>query len=80
MIENEQIAKQLVDTLNECSRLLNESIRMVQTKCSDAEFQAYRTGAGRVMGYIYTDVLAPIYHKHPKLEPPIIREPDPNFP
>lgn len=80
MIEDEKIAKELIAVLNDCSRKLNDSIRLVQQKCSDEEFQAYRKGAGLVMGYIYTDVLAKIYHKHPSLEPPEIREPDPHYP
>lgn len=80
MIQDEGIAKQIIDTMDQCSHLLNESIRSVQANCSDEEFQAYRKGVGMVMGYIYTDVLAVIYNKHPVLEPPAIREPDPHFP
>jgi hypothetical protein len=28
-----------------------------------------------VMGYLYTDVLAPIYKQHPSLEPPELKAP-----
>lgn len=79
MIEDPKIAKEIAATLTDCSSKLNESIRLVQQKCNDDEFQKYRKSAGFVMGYLYTDVLAKIYHKHPDLEPPEIREPD-NFP
>ena len=80
MIEDEKIAKEIIAVLNDCSSKLNESIRLVQQKCTHEEFQNYRRGAGFVIGYIYTEVLAKIYHKHPQLEPPEIREPDPNYP
>lgn len=73
MIHSHDIAKQLIDTLDDCSEKINESIRLVQEKCSDEEFQAYRKAAGFVMGYIYTDVVAPLHKEHPDLEPPELR-------
>ena len=80
MIEDEKIAREVIAVLQDCSSKLNESIRLVQQRCTDEEFQKYRKGAGFVMGYLYTEVLAKLYHKHPHLEPPEIREPDPHFP
>jgi len=76
VIHDHDIAKQLIDTLDECSERINETIRLVQEKCSDDEFQAYRKAAGFVMGYLYTDVVAPIHKEHPDLEPPELREED----
>lgn len=69
MIKDENIAKKLISVLNDCSSEMNESIRLVQKNCTDEEFNAYREAAGFVMGYMYTDVLAPIYKAHPDLEP-----------
>jgi len=74
MIENSNIAKQVINVLDECSSKINETIRLVQENCSNEEFEKYRKAAGFVMGYIYTDVVAPLYHKHPELEPPELRE------
>ena len=59
--------------MNECSAKLNETIILVQDNCSDDEFIEYRKAAGFVMGYIYTDVLRPIYKQHPELEPPELK-------
>ena len=73
MIRDHDIAKQLVNTLDDCSERINETIRLVQEKCSDEEFHTYRRAAGFVMGYIYTDVVAPLYKEHPDLEPPELR-------
>lgn len=74
MVHDHDIAKQLIDTLDGCSERINESIRLVRDKCSDEEFLLYQKAAGFVMGYIYTDVVAPIYKEHPDLEPPELRE------
>lgn len=74
MIKSYDIAKEVIEVLDDCSSRINETIRLVQEKCSDEEFQAYREAAGFVMGYIYTDVVAPIYKEHPELEPPELRE------
>lgn len=74
MIENRDTAKQVIEVLDECSSKINETIRLVQENCSNEEFEKYRRAAGFVMGYIYTDVVAPLYHKHPELEPPELGE------
>lgn len=75
MIHDKEIAKQINDLMERCSSELNESIRLVQQKCTAEEFAAYRQGAGMVMGYIYTDVLAPLWKEHPELEPTGLQEP-----
>jgi len=73
MIRDRDIAKQLIDTLDDCSQRINETIRLVQENCSDEEFRAYRKAAGFVMGYIYTDVVAQLYKEHPDMEPPELK-------
>lgn len=77
MIHDKEIAKQVIDVLDDCSSRINESIRLVQQRCSEEEFAKYRKAAGFVMGYIYTEVVAPLHHKHPELEPPELREKGP---
>lgn len=75
MIRDRKLAEQLIDVLNDCSNRMDKSIRLVQEKCSEEEFIAYRKAAGLVMGYLYTDALAPIYKQHPELEPPELKPP-----
>lgn len=75
MIRDRALAKQLIEVLNDCSNKIDKSIELVQEKCTDEEFIAYRKAAGMVMGYLYTDVLAPIYKQHPDLEPPELKPP-----
>lgn len=74
MIKDHDIAEQIIDVLDDCSSRINETIRLVQEKCSDEKFQSYRKAARFVMGYIYTDVVAPLHKEHPDLEPPELRQ------
>ena len=74
MISDHEIAKQVIDVLDDCSSRINETIRLVQDHCSDEEFSSYRMAAGFIMGRIYTDIVAHIHHLHPDLEPPELRE------
>jgi hypothetical protein len=76
MIKNYSVAKELIEVLDDCSSKINETIRLVQEECTDEEFQVYRKAAGFVMGYIYTDVVAPLYKEHPELEPPELTSDD----
>jgi len=69
MIHDKQIAKRMLDLMDAISHQVNESIREVQEQCTEEEFKAYRRGAGLVMGYAFTDVMVPIYEKHPDLKP-----------
>ena len=76
MIVDKEIAKRVVAVLDECSERINETIRDVQRACSDEEFKQYRQAAGVVMGYIYTDVVAPLHKQHPELEPEELKRRD----
>jgi hypothetical protein len=69
VIHDKKLAKRMLDLMDAISGQVNESIREVQQQCTEEEFQAYRRGAGRVMGYAYTDVMTPIYQEHPDLKP-----------
>ncbi|MCO7223204.1 hypothetical protein [Pleionea sp. CnH1-48] len=69
MIKDKELAKKIVAVVDECSKQLNSTICEVKDNCSKDEFNSYRKAAGFVMGYIYTDIVAPIYSKHPELEP-----------
>lgn len=75
MIKNRDLARQVIDALDESSSVINESIRLVKERCTEEEFVAYRKAAGFVIGYLYTDVLAPIFKQHPDLEPEELKPP-----
>lgn len=47
---------------------INESIRdLMMTGPSGAQLNEYRRAAGRVLGYLYTDLLRPIVADHADL-------------
>lgn len=69
MIKDKKICEHIISEMNNCAVSLDQTIRMVQEQCSQDEFEKYRKAAGFVLGYIYTDVLRPIYRDHPDLEP-----------
>lgn len=75
MIKDKELAAHVITVMDECSERINETIREVQQRCSDDEFSKYRQAAGVVMGYIYTDVVAPLHKQHPELEPEELKTP-----
>ena len=48
---------------------LNESVALAKERCSEAEFKAYRTVVGRLMGEMLLEVMNPLYVEHPDLKP-----------
>ena len=69
MIKNESVAKQVSDLMVELSQKINDSIILVQEKCTEEEFTTYRRVAARVLGEIYLDIMTPVYQLHPSLKP-----------
>ena len=64
-----EAAQQLSDQLNDIVGRLNESIKLVQLNCDEAEFAAYRKVVGRVMGNLILEVINPLYEKNPEVKP-----------
>lgn len=48
---------------------LNESVALAKERCTDAEFKAYRTVVGTLMGEMLLSVMNPLYKEHPDLKP-----------
>ncbi len=48
---------------------LDRHLAKLQTHLEPEEFRKLRSGFGLVMGYLWTDVAAPIYAAHPDLKP-----------
>jgi len=68
MIHDRDVAARLSNLMIEIAGKMNDSIRLVQQRCTEAEFQAYRRAASRVMGAV-RDVMNPLYEAHPDLKP-----------
>ena len=70
-----RVAEQVVPVILEVTRKLNATIALVQQECTEEEFIAYRRAAGHAMGYLFADIVRPIFHEHPDLEPEELRDP-----
>ncbi|MRG97860.1 hypothetical protein [Polyangium spumosum] len=46
-----------------------DAIAIVRASLSEPERKEYIMGFGRALGYLYTDVLSPLYQEHPDLKP-----------
>jgi hypothetical protein len=51
------------------SSTLDKHLRKIMDKCSKEDFEKMRSGVGYVMGYLYTDIMEPIWHMYPELRP-----------
>ncbi len=74
MIKNKKIAKDIINGLLDCSGDINELILKVKSNCSNEEFESFRNASGFLLGYMYTEILASLYHEHPGLEPEDLRK------
>ncbi|HEX4267793.1 MAG TPA: hypothetical protein VHY36_07905 [Steroidobacteraceae bacterium] len=73
MIENGRIAKQISDLMLEFGARLNESVLLVKNGCSEEELDVYRSAIGEIMGNMLTEIMNPLYKRHPTLKPKELR-------
>jgi len=66
---NKTLAEQTSLLLLRVSAKLDAQLRMLKTQCADEEFQVYLRGFGYVLGYMFTEIMTPIYAEHPDLKP-----------
>jgi hypothetical protein len=48
---------------------LHDAAALVHARCSGEERKEYIIGLGRALGYLYADVLTPLYKEYPDLKP-----------
>lgn len=76
MIADADVAKKITETLLDVSGRIDASVALVQSRCSEAELEAYRRAAGEVLAEIWDVLLKPIFAAHPQLAPRELREDD----
>jgi hypothetical protein len=69
MLSNKETAREVEKMMQQCSAILDDSIRRVMETCPEEEFKAYRGVIGAIMGDIYLNVKQPIHRQYPDLEP-----------
>jgi hypothetical protein len=71
---NRELAEKIVILLTNQTRELNDVLLNIQQECEEVEFSFYRRGFGKVMGYMLTDILNPIFKEHTDLVQEQLRE------
>jgi len=69
VINDKALAREISSLMLETSAKIDESILTVQKSCTPREFDAYRAGCAKVLGYILIEILNPLYQAHPDLKP-----------
>ncbi|MDI1450645.1 hypothetical protein [Polyangium sp. 6x1] len=67
---DKKIAEQLLSISTDCTRDENESIKRIMETCDEETFKMYRRLGGRIVGHLFTEIIAPIQSEHPALAPP----------
>ena len=62
-------AARLLEVALDCTRKVEESLGRVGAECDAGTFDAYREHADQVAGYIFTNIIGPIYECYPDLAP-----------
>jgi len=70
MISDPNTAKQISQVMLDVAGRLNESTALVKDHCSPEESKAYSRAVGPVLWQLFSEVLDPIFMKHPSLKPP----------
>lgn len=69
MIENKDVATQLISLLYQADRSVNEAIRIAQEKCPPDEFATFRREMADVIYTLFEKGIVPICGLHPELIP-----------
>jgi hypothetical protein len=69
VINDKVLASKVSSLMLETSAKVNDSILTVKETCTSQEFDAYRAGCAKVLGYILIEILNPLYQAHPDLKP-----------
>ena len=51
------------------SSTLDKQLKIIMDNSSKDDFEKMRKGVSLVMGYLYTDIMEPLWHEHPDLRP-----------
>ena len=64
-----EIAKKLMIELDRLGNVMNDVALIIEEINDDEEKRKFRKGIGGLMGKLYTDIMHPIIHEHPDLDP-----------
>lgn len=65
MVNDKGTAILISDLMLRFGKELDESVAVVQSRCDEDEFKAYREAVGFIMGEMLIKIMNPLYEKHP---------------
>ncbi|SUG79410.1 putative cytoplasmic protein [Salmonella enterica subsp. enterica] len=69
MVNDKDTAILISDLMLRFGKELDESVAVVQSRCDENEFKAYREAVGFIMGEMLIKIMNPLYEKHPEIKP-----------
>ncbi len=69
MIKDLETAKQVSELMLEYGSKLDQSVKTVLVNCSKEELYLYRRAVGKIMAFMLTEIMNPLYSTHPELKP-----------
>lgn len=66
---NRETAEKLNTITLESYFKLHDAVALVRNSCEGDERKEIIRGLGKALGYLYTDVLHPLYEEYPDLKP-----------
>lgn len=70
VFKNKGVATQVNKIMLTHQAELSQSMDLVRSSCTNDEVGVYRRALGNVLGYMFTEIMVPIYESHPELKPP----------
>ena len=74
MITSKEAATRVAEGGERFVEALNRALLEVQASATPAEYERFRRAVGLVVGRMETELLGPLYEKHPELAPKSMRE------
>lgn len=74
MIADRQQAVAVSKAAEEFIRQLSLALKAAEANSSNEEFERLRRAVGQVIGTLETDLLWPLYKRHPELEPENLKD------
>ncbi|EBM1693674.1 hypothetical protein DVC95_09565 [Salmonella enterica] len=69
MVNDKDTAVLISELMLRFGKKVDESVAVVQSRCDESEFKAYREAVGFTMDEILIKIMNPLYEKHPEIKP-----------
>ncbi|EOX8380988.1 hypothetical protein [Salmonella enterica] len=69
MVNDKDTAVLISELMLRFGKEVDESVAVVQSRCDENEFKAYREAVGFTMDEILIKIMNPLYEKHPEIKP-----------